>query len=59
MSEIYGRNPVVEAIKSGTEINRIYIAKGAQHKVIDDIYKLATNTRATGRTSQIGYDVSR
>ena len=37
MSEIYGRNPVVEAIKSGTEINRIYIAKGAQHKVIDDI----------------------
>ena len=41
MSEIYGRNPVVEAIKSGTEINRIYIAKGAQHKVIDDIYKLA------------------
>lgn len=41
MSEIYGRNPVIEALKSGTEINRIYIAKGAQHKAIDEIYKLA------------------
>lgn len=30
MSEIYGRNPVIEALKSGTEINRITIAKGAQ-----------------------------
>ena len=29
MSEIYGRNPVIEALKSGTEINRITIAKGA------------------------------
>ena len=41
MSEIYGRNPVVEALKSGVEINRIYIVKGAKHKVIDDIYTLA------------------
>lgn len=41
MSEIYGRNPVIEALKSGTEINRVYIAKGAQHKAIDEIYKLA------------------
>ena len=41
MSEIYGRNPVIEALKSGTEINRVYIAKGAKHQVIDDIYKLA------------------
>lgn len=41
MSEIYGRNPVIEALKSGASINRIYIAKGAQHKAIDEIYKLA------------------
>ena len=41
MSDIYGRNPVLEAIKSGSEINRIYVVKGAKHKVIDEIYKLA------------------
>ncbi len=41
MSEIYGRNPVKEAIISGTEINRIYIVKGTKHKIIDDIYQLA------------------
>ena len=41
MSEIYGRNPVIEALKSGTEINRITIAKGARHQVIDEIYQLA------------------
>lgn len=41
MSDIYGRNPVIEALKSGVEINRIYIAKGALHKAVDDIYKLA------------------
>lgn len=41
MSEIYGRNPVIEALKSGVEINRVMVAKGAQHKAIDEIYKLA------------------
>ena len=41
MSEIYGRNPVIEVLKSGTEINRITIAKGARHQAIDEIYKLA------------------
>lgn len=45
MSEIYGRNPVIEALKSGTEINRIFIAKGAQHKAIDEIYKLARSAQ--------------
>lgn len=41
MSDIYGRNPVIEALKSGAAINRVYIAKGAQHKAIDEIYALA------------------
>lgn len=41
MSDIYGRNPVIEALKSGADINRIYIAKGAQHKAVDEIYRLA------------------
>ena len=30
MSEIYGRNPVIEALKSGTEINRITIAQATR-----------------------------
>lgn len=41
MSDIYGRNPVIEALKSDADINRIYIAKGAQHKAVDEIYRLA------------------
>ena len=41
MSDIYGRNPVIEALKSGADINRIYIAKGALHKAVDEIYRLA------------------
>ena len=41
MSDIYGRNPVIEALKSGADINRIYIAKGAQHKAVGEIYRLA------------------
>ena len=41
MSEIYGRNPVIEALKSGTEINRITIAKGARHQATREIYELA------------------
>lgn len=41
MSDLIGRNPIREALLSGMEINRIYIAKGVQHGVIDDIYALA------------------
>lgn len=41
MSEIYGRNPVIEALKSGTEINRITIAKGTRPQTTREIYQLA------------------
>ena len=41
MSEIYGRNPVIEALKSGTEINRITIAKGTRPQATREIYQLA------------------
>lgn len=41
MNEIYGRNPVKEAILSGSAINKIFIAKGSRHQTIDEIYQLA------------------
>lgn len=41
MSDIYGRNPVLEALRSGAEINRIYVAKGTRHAGINEIYDLA------------------
>ena len=38
MALIYGRNPVIEAINSGTTINKIYIQKSS--KEFSDIYRL-------------------
>lgn len=41
MAEIYGRQPVLEAIKAGSPINRILVAKGSRHADIDAIYQEA------------------
>ncbi len=41
MGDIFGRNPVMEAIKSGTTINKIYLAKGEQKGSIGEIIHLA------------------
>jgi len=41
MDYIYGRNPVIEALRSGRPINRIMIAKGSNHGSIREITALA------------------
>lgn len=41
MADIYGRQPVLEALKSGAEINRISVAKGSRHAEIDAIFREA------------------
>lgn len=38
-----GRNPVLEALKSGRTINKILVAKGEKHGSIREILKLANN----------------
>lgn len=41
---IAGRNPVLEAIKSGREIDKILIMKGIHHSVINDIKNKASES---------------
>lgn len=42
MADIYGRNPVLEALRHGDTITRIFIARGAQEtKPVQDILHLA------------------
>lgn len=41
MSEVFGRNPVKEALKNNLEINKIFLAKGNGHKGIEEIVHLA------------------
>ncbi len=41
MADIYGRNPVRAALRGNADINRITIARGARHGIIDEIYDLA------------------
>ena len=41
MAEIFGRNPVLEALRSESEINKIYIAKGDLQGSIKEIIALA------------------
>lgn len=41
MDYIYGRNPVIEALRSGRPVNKIMIAKGASHGSIKEITALA------------------
>lgn len=45
MADVYGRNPVKEVLTSGASVNHIYVAKGAHHKVIDEIFHLAKDKR--------------
>lgn len=41
MSELFGRNPVKEALKNGLEVNKVCLAKGNGHKGIEEILHLA------------------
>lgn len=41
MDNIIGRNPVIEALRSGRPINRIIIAKGSHHGSIREIMSMA------------------
>lgn len=41
MAEIFGRNPVLEALRSESEINKIYVAKGDLQGSIKEIIALA------------------
>lgn len=43
--KIEGRNPVIEAIKSGREINKILVAKGAREGSIRQIIAMAKDNR--------------
>lgn len=41
MAQIEGRNPVLEALKAGREVERLYVAKGAREGAIREILRLA------------------
>lgn len=41
---IVGKNPVIEALKSGRDINKILIAEGSQHGQMQQITRLAKET---------------
>ena len=45
MGEIFGRNPVLEALKAGTTINKLIVAKGEQKGSIQEILRLAKEQR--------------
>lgn len=45
MGEIFGRNPVLEALKAGTTINKLIVAKGEQKGSIQEILHLAKEQR--------------
>jgi len=45
MADLYGRNPVLEALKNGTTINKIYIAKGEMKGSVKEIMALAKERR--------------
>jgi 23S rRNA (guanosine2251-2'-O)-methyltransferase len=40
---IYGKNPVLEALRSGRELNRIWVAEGSKPQAIQTIYDEAKN----------------
>ena len=41
MGDIFGRNPVLEALKAGTTVNKLMVAKGEQKGSIQEILHLA------------------
>lgn len=47
---IWGRRPVLEALRAGRTVQRLLVAKGAHGEVIDEIFELA-------RKAQIAYDL--
>lgn len=49
---IYGRNAIIEALRSGRDIEKIFIAYGAKGKAIDAIFNLAKKNK----TSAVKYD---
>jgi len=42
---IFGRQPVLEALKSSHSINKVYIAKGLKGSIIDTIFRLAREAK--------------
>lgn len=47
MGDIFGRNPVMEALKSDRTINKIWLVKGEQKGSIREIVALAKEKRIT------------
>lgn len=47
MGDIFGRNPVLEALKSNRTINKIWLAKGEQKGSVREIVALAKEKRIT------------
>ena len=47
MGDIFGRNPVMEALKSNRTVNKIWLAKGEQKGSIREIVALAKEKRIT------------
>lgn len=47
MGDIFGRNPVMEALKSNRTINKIWLAKGEQKGSVREIVALAKEKRIT------------
>lgn len=45
MGDIFGRNPVMEALKSNRTINKIWLAKGEQKGSVREIVALAKEKR--------------
>ena len=44
-NQIEGRNSVIELLKSGKDINKLYIQKGERHGSINEIIRLAKNNK--------------
>ena len=42
---IEGRNSVIELLKSGKDINKLYVQKGERHGSITEILKLAKQNK--------------
>lgn len=47
MGDIFGRNPVLEALKSKRTINKIWLAKGEQKGSVHEILALAKEQKIT------------
>ena len=43
--QIEGRNSVIELLKSGKDINKLYIQKGEKHGSINEIMRLAKQNK--------------